>query len=173
MQGFTWSDFSAKPNHRYTYRVVALTGTPQNLQADRECAVEVTTEASKPGRCTACSSRSWRGGVGGRHALRFRDRSEREQPERFRAGRGCRAGRWKRAPRPSWPGPPTRPASASPPMNSGWSAFADLLKAASDCSVDVRALYDARANRPTPTAWCSRAISNLATATTAGLGALR
>ncbi len=43
VQGFTWSDFSAKPDHRYTYRVVALTGTPENL-SHRECAVEVTTE---------------------------------------------------------------------------------------------------------------------------------
>ncbi|MGE0361170.1 MAG: phospholipase D-like domain-containing protein [Vicinamibacterales bacterium] len=45
IQGFTWSDFTAKPNQRYTYRVVALTGAPDALVADREAAVEVTTES--------------------------------------------------------------------------------------------------------------------------------
>ena len=44
IQGFTWSDFAAKPNRRYTYRVVALTGTPAALVPDREVSVEVTTE---------------------------------------------------------------------------------------------------------------------------------
>ncbi len=28
IQGFTWSDFSAKPEHDYTYEVFALRGTP-------------------------------------------------------------------------------------------------------------------------------------------------
>jgi hypothetical protein len=45
IQGFTWSDFTAKANHRYTYRVVALTGAPDQLVADRETSVEVITES--------------------------------------------------------------------------------------------------------------------------------
>lgn len=45
IQGFTWSDFAAEPNRRYTYRVVALTGAPDALVSDREVSVEVTTEA--------------------------------------------------------------------------------------------------------------------------------
>jgi phosphatidylserine/phosphatidylglycerophosphate/cardiolipin synthase-like enzyme len=39
VQGFTWSDFSAKPGHDYTYRVVALKGSPRSL--NEEDAIEV------------------------------------------------------------------------------------------------------------------------------------
>ena len=49
VQGFTWSDYSAKPGRRYTYRVVALTGSPQDLQPFREVAVGVTTESEAGG----------------------------------------------------------------------------------------------------------------------------
>jgi phosphatidylserine/phosphatidylglycerophosphate/cardiolipin synthase-like enzyme len=49
VQGFTWSDFTAKPGRRYTYRVAALKGAPSALQSFRETAVEVTTEAEADG----------------------------------------------------------------------------------------------------------------------------
>jgi len=31
VQGFTWSDFTTKPSHEYTYRVAALKGQPSDL----------------------------------------------------------------------------------------------------------------------------------------------
>ena len=49
VQGFTWSDYSAKPGRRYKYRVLALKGTPRNLQPFREVAVFVTTESEVGG----------------------------------------------------------------------------------------------------------------------------
>lgn len=49
VQGFTWSDYSAKPGRRYKYRVLALKGTPQDLQSFREVAVSVTTECEEGG----------------------------------------------------------------------------------------------------------------------------
>lgn len=49
IQGFTWSDFSAKPGHDYTYRVVALKGTPQNLVAAASVSVRVQTESPQAG----------------------------------------------------------------------------------------------------------------------------
>ena len=33
IQGFTWSDFTAKPRHRHTYRVVAFKGTAAALRS--------------------------------------------------------------------------------------------------------------------------------------------
>ena len=45
IQGFTWSDFSAKPAHDYVYRVVALRGTPQKPTLGKEVSVPVTTES--------------------------------------------------------------------------------------------------------------------------------
>lgn len=49
VQGFTWSDFTAKPGHRYTYRIQALTGTPDALSAAREVELEVTAESEEGG----------------------------------------------------------------------------------------------------------------------------
>ena len=45
IQGFTWSDFSAKPEHDYTYEVFALRGTPANLQEAERVAVRIRTES--------------------------------------------------------------------------------------------------------------------------------
>lgn len=44
IQGFTWSDFSAKPGNEYTYRVVALNGDPADPQELEEVTLEITTE---------------------------------------------------------------------------------------------------------------------------------
>lgn len=44
IQGFTWSDYSAKPDHHYTYRVQALKGAPDKLKPFKEVEVDVQTE---------------------------------------------------------------------------------------------------------------------------------
>jgi phosphatidylserine/phosphatidylglycerophosphate/cardiolipin synthase-like enzyme len=45
IQGFTWSDFSAKPEHDYTYEVFALRGAPAAPQQAEEVAVKIRTES--------------------------------------------------------------------------------------------------------------------------------
>ncbi len=45
IQGFTWSDLTAKPGHDYTYRVLALKGTPRDLQPIAQVSVRVRTES--------------------------------------------------------------------------------------------------------------------------------
>jgi phosphatidylserine/phosphatidylglycerophosphate/cardiolipin synthase-like enzyme len=47
IQGFTWSDFSAKPGYDYTYEVVALRGTPTEPQEAEKVAVTIKTETEK------------------------------------------------------------------------------------------------------------------------------
>jgi phosphatidylserine/phosphatidylglycerophosphate/cardiolipin synthase-like enzyme len=47
IQGFSWSDFSAKPGHEYRYRVVALRGTPAHPTLGKEVTVAVTTESER------------------------------------------------------------------------------------------------------------------------------
>ena len=47
IQGFTWSDFSAKPGYRYTYEIVGLRGTPAHPDAAETVKVEVTTETER------------------------------------------------------------------------------------------------------------------------------
>ncbi len=44
IQGFTWSDFSADPDHEYTYRVVAMTGTPAAPKQSVATEVTISTE---------------------------------------------------------------------------------------------------------------------------------
>src|SRR3990172_463923 len=50
IQGFTWSDSSATPAHDYTYRVVALKGSPQALEEAAAVPVRVRTESPAGGR---------------------------------------------------------------------------------------------------------------------------
>lgn len=49
VQGFQWGDYSVKPEHRYTYRVAALTGPVANPRIAAYADVEVTTEAEDDG----------------------------------------------------------------------------------------------------------------------------
>lgn len=44
LQGFQWGDYTAKPEHDYTYRVVALGGPPGSLVSLAEVEVDVRTE---------------------------------------------------------------------------------------------------------------------------------
>ena len=45
IQSFQWADYSAKPGHRYTYRVNARKGTPETLIDFATAIVDVTTES--------------------------------------------------------------------------------------------------------------------------------
>jgi phosphatidylserine/phosphatidylglycerophosphate/cardiolipin synthase-like enzyme len=45
IQGFSWSDFSAKPDHDYTYEVFALRGAPTSPQESEKVAVKISTES--------------------------------------------------------------------------------------------------------------------------------
>ena len=47
IQGFTWSDFSAKPDHDYTYEVFGLRGSPTNPQEVDQVAVRIQTESER------------------------------------------------------------------------------------------------------------------------------
>lgn len=49
IQGFLWGDYTAKPNHRYTYTVVALKGTPKKLIQDQTVLVDINTENEDEG----------------------------------------------------------------------------------------------------------------------------
>lgn len=50
IQGFTWSDFSAKPGYDYTYDIVALRGSPSAPEEAERVSVNISTESeSIPG----------------------------------------------------------------------------------------------------------------------------
>jgi phosphatidylserine/phosphatidylglycerophosphate/cardiolipin synthase-like enzyme len=43
-QSFQWADYSAKPNHRYVYTIIAMQGAPGALRDGPSLALDVTTE---------------------------------------------------------------------------------------------------------------------------------
>jgi phosphatidylserine/phosphatidylglycerophosphate/cardiolipin synthase-like enzyme len=49
VQSFQWADYSAKPGHRYTYRVSARKGTPRALVTHAEVAIPIATESPETG----------------------------------------------------------------------------------------------------------------------------
>lgn len=49
IQGFSWSDYSAKPGHDYTYRIEALFGTPTDLKSAGRVKVRISTESPERG----------------------------------------------------------------------------------------------------------------------------
>jgi phosphatidylserine/phosphatidylglycerophosphate/cardiolipin synthase-like enzyme len=44
IQSFQWADYSVKPGHRYTYKIIALYGDPAHLQPKHEVTVRIETE---------------------------------------------------------------------------------------------------------------------------------
>ena len=49
VQGFKWSDFTAKPGHKYKYRVVALKSHPSQLNEDDSIEIRIATETEDTG----------------------------------------------------------------------------------------------------------------------------
>jgi phosphatidylserine/phosphatidylglycerophosphate/cardiolipin synthase-like enzyme len=50
VQAFLWGDYTAKPNHVYTYTVVAVKGTPAALLQDQQVSVDIATEDEDQGK---------------------------------------------------------------------------------------------------------------------------
>lgn len=49
VQSFQWADYTAKPGHRYTYRVLARKGTPRALVTAAEVSIAIVTESPANG----------------------------------------------------------------------------------------------------------------------------
>ena len=49
IQAFLWGDYTAKPNHKYVYTIVPVSGGPKNLTYGKEVAVENKTEDEDQG----------------------------------------------------------------------------------------------------------------------------
>ena len=64
-QAFQWCDYTAKPDHDYSYRVLPLFGTPETLSEGDALTVKISTEPNNDGRHGvyfnrgACSSQAY------------------------------------------------------------------------------------------------------------------
>jgi phosphatidylserine/phosphatidylglycerophosphate/cardiolipin synthase-like enzyme len=156
IQGFSWSDYTAKPGHKYTYRIEALTGDPATLTVSSDVAVTVSTEAP----------------AGGTHDIYFNRGVAASQAYAQRFGNrrpdvvGSAAWEWLSRGMAEAitgfiddtnPGEGLRVAAYEFHIP----LVLNALKAALDRGVDVRIIYDAR--RPKP------GLANVAAVMTAGL----
>lgn len=78
-QSFQWADYSAKPDHDYTYTVIPLYGRPEQLEEGDKVSVEISTEPLLPGGAGPAGKHSVffnRGAVASQeYARRFQNQS--------------------------------------------------------------------------------------------------
>lgn len=146
VQGFTWSDYSAKPGRRYTYRVLALKGSPHELQPFREVAVGVTTESEAGGDNDVYFNRG--AAASQEYARRFGnqppDASNPDDPRWAWLSRGAAEAIDAFIARASGPEHALRVAAYEFRLP----AVAEALHAAHRRGADVRIVYDANPNPP-------------------------
>ncbi|MBN1649266.1 MAG: hypothetical protein JW874_14610, partial [Spirochaetales bacterium] len=146
IQGFSWSDFTAKPGYKYTYRVQALKGKPNDLAVDRELSLTIETESEKDrlndiyfNRGASASQEFVR-----RFGNTKPDASNPDDPRWKWLSRGLMEAIdafVQRAEDGNWG---IRVAAYEFRLDS----FANMLKAARDRGADVRILYDGNNNPP-------------------------
>lgn len=160
VQGFTWSDFTAKPGHDYTYRVVALKGQPTALREDADVSAEVTTEVASNGTQAVWFNRG--AAASQEYARRFGNRRPEDiGPPAFAwLSRGLWEALRDFIGRAQGPGFGLRVAA----YEFNYGPILETLKAASLAGADVQIIYDAR--KPNP------AEGNRAAVEAAGVSAL-
>ena len=170
IQEFRWSDFSAKPNQKYTYLIRGLGGTPTALSKLKEVAVTVDTESEEGGNHDVFFNRG--AAASQEYARRFGNvRPNDDDPD---------DPRWAWLSRGAMEAIKNFVARAK---NSRWAlrvaayefrlpAFATALREAHDRSVDVRICYDANNNPPGDNGKVFPRDENRDTATDAGIKSL-
>jgi hypothetical protein len=117
LQTFRWGDYTAKPDHDYTYPVVAYTGTPDRLRPVDEVEVPIRTEAQTLGQHTVVFNRGAASSQA--YAARFANRHPADVPRR-------EAWRWLSRPLRAAGPAPRPPVRAG---NSGRPLFAPVTRA--------------------------------------------
>jgi phosphatidylserine/phosphatidylglycerophosphate/cardiolipin synthase-like enzyme len=80
LQTFMWCDFTVRKNREYTYRIVAMRGTPDNLEEGESVSVRIQMENEEEGKHTIYFNR----GVAGSQAYlrKFGNKRPEEVPDR-------------------------------------------------------------------------------------------
>lgn len=170
VQGFAWSDYSAKPGRRYKYRVLALKGTPRDLQPFREVEVRVNTESEEGGDNDVYFNRG--AAASQEYARRFGN----VRPDEGNPGDG----RWAWLSRGAAEAIEDFIGLASGPefglrvaaYEFRLASMADALARARGRGADVQILYDANPNKPNAQGVVFPRDANRATAKAAGIESL-
>lgn len=145
VQAFFWGDYTAKPAHDYTYRVVALSGAPRNLVESAEVSVRVQTEHENRAPHAAYFNRGVAASQA--YALRFgAPPNQLAEPKRTEAFRWLSRGLVERL--EAFLGQASGPAWA---IHGCVYEFANArvlaaLKGCADAGADVAIVYDAKDN---------------------------
>jgi phosphatidylserine/phosphatidylglycerophosphate/cardiolipin synthase-like enzyme len=145
IQGFQWADYSAKPDHKYTYTVTALKGSPQELVAFVSTAVDVETEHPNMkkhdvyfNRGTAASQEYMR---------RFGDKAPDKVPNKA-AFEWLSRGLYEAMKAFVTSCEPGRHSLRIAAYEFHYRDFLKVLKAAAKKGVDIQVIYDARKETP-------------------------
>jgi len=141
IQSFMWSDYSAKPGRKYTYRVVALKGDPDNLKEAAATSVTVNTEAPEDGANDVHFNRG--AAASQEYARRFGnvgpDETDRDDPKWAWLSRGLYEAMVAFV-EAAQPGDKLRVCA----YEFHFLPFLKVLKAAVDRGVDLQVIYDAK-----------------------------
>jgi len=140
IQSFQWADYTAKPGHRYTYKVTARKGTPAALTDFAEASVTITTEGPEGGDHDIYFNR----GVAASQAYirRFGDRPP-NLVQNDQAFIWLSRGIYEAMSRFMQPDEPERHAFLIAAYEFHYGRFLDVIRAAANRS-DVKIIYDAR-----------------------------
>lgn len=144
IQGFNWSDFSAKPGYDYTYRVLALKGTPRNLEPAAEVSLRIKTESPEGGTHDIYFNRG--AAASQEYARRFGNRSPKEVgPAAYEwLSRGLYEAMINFIEQASGPGFELRVCA----YEFNYNPVLEALRAANQRGAEVRIIYDRRKDDP-------------------------
>jgi phosphatidylserine/phosphatidylglycerophosphate/cardiolipin synthase-like enzyme len=154
IQTFVWGDYTACPNHDYTYKVVPVYGTPKNLIYAEEVEVDVRTEDTEHEEFAIYFNRGVAGSQA--YARKFGNKSPEDAgPEAFRwLSRGLEEAILSFIGRAHGKRYSIRAAA----YEFSHEAVLNAFKAASQTGADVKIVYDARTNASGPKAASEAAI---------------
>jgi phosphatidylserine/phosphatidylglycerophosphate/cardiolipin synthase-like enzyme len=143
VQAFLWSDFTAKPNHHYTYRVVAMTGKPKDLDQTESVEVDISTEDEAQGVHTVYFNRGVAGSQA--YARKFGNRHP-DQVSRGRAWTWLSRGLVEGLLRFIGQANGERFGLRAALYEAQYAPVLDALAAAATAGADVKIVFDARPN---------------------------
>jgi phosphatidylserine/phosphatidylglycerophosphate/cardiolipin synthase-like enzyme len=145
IQSFQWADYTAKPDHDYTYTITALKGTPTNLTPHAVTAIDITTESPESGDQDVYFNRGLAASQA--YVRRFGDRAPGDVPNRKAfewLSRGLNEA-LEDFIRSSVPG---RDALRIAAYEFNYDEFLKVVKEVLDTGVDIQIIYDARRDNP-------------------------
>jgi phosphatidylserine/phosphatidylglycerophosphate/cardiolipin synthase-like enzyme len=145
IQSFQWADYSAKPGHKYTYKVTALKGTPQNLIPFAATSVPVTTESPETGDHDVYFNRG--SAASQEYVRRFGDKSPKDVPN-DKAFEWLSRGLYEALEKFITSCKPGKHSLRIAAYEFNFAKILNLIKQVKDTGVDIEVVYDARKASP-------------------------